>query len=181
MSEGYEIISARLLKDVCQKKEWHSLKRILGIVLNKLNKTSTGVNVFKNKIENPFLQEITTATIFNKYVFIYILMAALGVCCCAWGFLQLRQAGLLFVAVCRLLFALLHVGSFQTWDQTYVQCIGSQILNHWTTREAPPLLLSFFPVIFLCKKYFKSKSQYVQLNIQFSHLYCEHYSTKIFS
>ena len=105
MSDGYEIICARLLKDVCQKKEWHSLKRILGIVLNKLNKTSTGVDVFKNKIENPFLQEITTATIFNKYLFIYILMAALGVCCCAWGFLQLRQAALLFVAMCRLLLA----------------------------------------------------------------------------
>lgn len=34
------------------------------MILNKLNKTSAGVDVFKSKIENLFLQEITTATIF---------------------------------------------------------------------------------------------------------------------
>ena len=57
------------------------------MILNKLNKTSAGVDVFKSKIENLFLQEITTATIFLKYLFIYLLMAALGVRGCSWGFL----------------------------------------------------------------------------------------------
>ena len=31
-----------------------------------------------------------------------------------------------------------------TRDQTQVTCIGRQILNHWTTREVPPLLFSSF-------------------------------------
>ena len=35
--------------------------------------------------------------------------------------------------------ALRHVGSSQTMDRTCVPCIGRQILNHWTTREAPVL------------------------------------------
>ena len=30
-----------------------------------------------------------------------------------------------------------HVESSQTRDQTHVPCIGSQILNPWTTREVP--------------------------------------------
>ena len=29
-----------------------------------------------------------------------------------------------------------HVGSSWPRDRTHVPCIGSQILNHWTTREA---------------------------------------------
>ena len=28
-----------------------------------------------------------------------------------------------------------HVESSQTMDQTHVPCIGTEILNHWTTRE----------------------------------------------
>ena len=28
-----------------------------------------------------------------------------------------------------------HAKSFQTRDQTYIPCIGRQILNHWTTKE----------------------------------------------
>ena len=35
--------------------------------------------------------------------------------------------------------ALRHVRSSQTMDRTCVPCIGRQILNHWTTREAPLL------------------------------------------
>ena len=35
-----------------------------------------------------------------------------------------------------------HVGSSQTRARTRVPCIGRQILNHCTTREAPPLLFS---------------------------------------
>ena len=30
-----------------------------------------------------------------------------------------------------------HVGSSRTRDQTSIPCIARQILNHWTTREAP--------------------------------------------
>ena len=33
--------------------------------------------------------------------------------------------------------ALRHGGSYLTRDQTHVSCVGSQTLNHWTTREAP--------------------------------------------
>ena len=35
------------------------------------------------------------------------------------------------------LVALLHVGSFQTRDQTHVPYIGEWILNHWTIRQVP--------------------------------------------
>ena len=40
--------------------------------------------------------------------------------------------------------------SFLTRDQTCVPCVGVQILNHWTTREAPHdnllrLILSLLP------------------------------------
>ena len=34
-----------------------------------------------------------------------------------------------------------HVGSSQIRDQTCVPCIGSQILNHWTTRKVPGFTL----------------------------------------
>ena len=35
-----------------------------------------------------------------------------------------------------------HVSSSQTREQTCVPCLGRGILNHWTTREVQPLLLS---------------------------------------
>ena len=38
---------------------------------------------------------------------------------------------------CTGLIALRHVGSSQTRGRTSVPCIARQILNHWTTREAP--------------------------------------------
>ena len=34
-----------------------------------------------------------------------------------------------------------HVGSSRTRAQTRVPCIARQILNHWTTREAPNVFL----------------------------------------
>ena len=40
-----------------------------------------------------------------------------------------------------------HVESSWTSDQTCVFCIGRQILNHWTTREALPFL--FISTIYL--------------------------------
>ena len=44
---------------------------------------------------------------FNKfiYLFIYLFLAALGLCCCAQAFSSCGEWGLLFVAVCRLLIA----------------------------------------------------------------------------
>ena len=41
---------------------------------------------------------------------------------------------------CTGLAVLQHVESSQTRDQTHVPCIGRQIPNHWTTREAPDVL-----------------------------------------
>ena len=37
--------------------------------------------------------------------------------------------------------ALRHVGSPQTRERTGVSCIARRILNHWTTREAPPICI----------------------------------------
>ena len=34
-------------------------------------------------------------------------------------------------------------------DQTYVFCIGRQILNHWTTREVPNVELLMTVLLFL--------------------------------
>ena len=45
---------------------------------------------------------------------------------------QLRHTGLV---------ALKHAGSSSTRDRTHVPCTGRWILNHWTTREVPQLLL----------------------------------------
>ena len=86
-------------------------------------------------------------------LFIYLFMAALGLCCCTWAFSSCREQGLLLVALRRLLIAvaslvaehglqarglqqlwhtglvaLWHVGSSWTKDRTRVPCIGRQIL-----------------------------------------------------
>ena len=40
----------------------------------------------------------------NKFIyFIYLFLAALGLCCCVWASSSCGERGLLFVAVCRLL------------------------------------------------------------------------------
>ena len=39
------------------------------------------------------------------YLFIYLFLAALGLCCCTWAFSSCSEWGLLFVAVCGLLIA----------------------------------------------------------------------------
>jgi len=44
------------------------------------------------------------------------------------------------VAACRLR-CLWHVGSSQTRDHIQVPFIGRQILNHWTTRKAPLMIV----------------------------------------
>ena len=36
---------------------------------------------------------------FKIYLFIYLFLAALGLCCCAWAFSSCGERGLLFVAV----------------------------------------------------------------------------------
>ena len=112
---------------------------------------------------------------FNKFIyFIYLFLAAKGLCCCAQASSSCGERGLLFVAVhgllivvaslvaqhglqehgfqqlwlagsrpqsrqlwCTGLVAPRHVGSSRTRARTPVPCIGSQILNHCATREAP--------------------------------------------
>ena len=90
---------------------------------------------------------------FKLYLFI-LFLAALGLCCCVWIFLYLRQV---WATLCcgawashcggfsccgawalgvRASVAPLHVGSSQTRAQTCVPCIGRRILNHCATREA---------------------------------------------
>ena len=46
-----------------------------------------------------------------------------------------------------------HVGPSQTKDQTPVPCIGRWILNHWTTREEPCLVMF---LNYFCKDCFPS-------------------------
>ena len=42
----------------------------------------------------------------NKFIYLFIyLLAALGLCCCAWAFSSCGERGLLFVAVHRFLIA----------------------------------------------------------------------------
>ena len=43
---------------------------------------------------------------FLSYKFIYLFLAALGLCCCAWAFSSRSRRGLLFVAVRGLLIAM---------------------------------------------------------------------------
>ena len=42
---------------------------------------------------------------FNINLFIYLILAELGLCCCAWAFSSCGESGLLFVAVRGLLTA----------------------------------------------------------------------------
>ena len=42
---------------------------------------------------------------FKFYLFIYLFLAALGLCCCAWAFSSCGERGLLFVVVRGLLVA----------------------------------------------------------------------------
>ena len=64
------------------------------------------------------------------------LLAELRLHCCVWAYSNCNELGLLWLCHMALV-ALRHVGSFQARDQTGVPCIARQILNHWTTREAP--------------------------------------------
>ena len=42
----------------------------------------------------------------NKFIyFIYLFLAVLGLCCCAWAFSSCGERGLLFIVVCGLLIA----------------------------------------------------------------------------
>ena len=78
------------------------------------------------------------------------LFVCLSVCSCAALKVSLAVVHRLLTALASLdvehrlqqlqlmgLFAPRHVGFSQTRDQTDVFCIASQILNHWTTKEAP--------------------------------------------
>ena len=53
-----------------------------------------------------YLQLLYALFFFNKFIyFIYLFLAALGLCCCARAFSSCGERGLLFVAVRRLLIA----------------------------------------------------------------------------
>ena len=43
-----------------------------------------------------------------------------------------------------------HIGSSQNRDRTHVLCIGRQILNHWTTIEAPSFLICLSLCVSIC-------------------------------
>ena len=69
-----------------------------------------------------------------------------------------------------------HVGSSQTRARTRVPCIGRQILNHCTTREAPLVFLkySFLHVIFFCfpiSYFYWILNSYYFIYIHFYYLY----------
>ena len=87
----------------------------------------------------------------NFYLFIY---SCTGSSLLHTGFLYLQRVGAILCSTqvfhwggfscCRaraldtqtsVAVVLRHVESSQTRDQTYVPCVGRQILNHWTTRE----------------------------------------------
>ena len=97
---------------------------------------------------------------FSFYKFIYLFLAVLGLRFCVRAFSSCGERGPLFITVCGALTvvasrcgvqapdvqaqqlwptgpaALRHVGSSQTRARTRIPCIGRQILNHCTTREA---------------------------------------------
>ena len=91
------------------------------------------------------------------FIYLFIYLAVLGLRFCARAFSSCGKRGPLFIVVrgpltiaaslvaehklqTRRLMGLVaprHVGSSQTRARTRVPCIGRQILNHCTTREAP--------------------------------------------
>ena len=106
------------------------------------------------------------------FIYIYLFLAALGLCCCARAFSSSGQQGLLFVVVHGFLIAvasfvvehrlqvrglqqlwhtslavLRHVGSSRTRDRTHVPCIGRWILNHCATREVLKIPFESYKVL----------------------------------
>ena len=105
----------------------------------------------------------------NNFFLIYLFLAVLGLRFCARAFSSCGKRGPLFITVHGPLtiaaslvaehrlqtrrlsncgsragpVALWHVGSSQTRARTRVPCIGRQILNHCTTREARVLIILF--------------------------------------
>ena len=80
---------------------------------------------------------------FFKFLFMYLFLVVLGLHCCVRAFSSCGERGLLFTVMDGLLIAVAslhmwhmglvapwHVDSSQTRNQTYVPCIGRQILNH---------------------------------------------------
>ena len=109
------------------------------------------------------LQPSTFASFFNKFIHFWlhwVFIASHGLSlitvspgCSLVGELRLPMTVAFLVAEHRLqstgsavvglgLAASWHVSSSQTRERTCVPCLGRGILNHWTTREIQPLLLS---------------------------------------
>ena len=73
---------------------------------------------------------------FYKFIFIYLFLAELGLCCCVRAFSSCGERGLLFVAVLRLLIAVAFLCGAQAlgvWASVVVACRlgshGSQALE----------------------------------------------------
>ena len=88
-------------------------------------------------------------------------LAALSLRCCARAFSSWGRWGLLLPGVCGLLFAVASLvaghrlscsvscGIFLDQELSLCPCIGRQILNHWTTRDAPVSSFSVYHCIFI--------------------------------
>ena len=82
------------------------------------------------------------------------IFTALGLSCCMWAFFSCGKRGCTVQPSHRSAFSLWHLGWAAPWhvgypqtrDQTHVPCIGRQILNHWTTREAPIHLIFVYGI-----------------------------------
>ena len=77
----------------------------------------------------------TAMCLYMASFLLFLFLVVLGPHCGAWT-CSLQQAGLVVPW---------HVGSqFPNQGFNHITCIGRQILNHWTTREVPPIETSIF-------------------------------------
>ena len=104
------------------------------------------------------------------WVFVYLLLVALGLCCCAWTFSSYRKQGLLFTAVCRLLIEVASLAggalTLNIWASVVVaHRLSSSVAcgifpdqesnpcplhwGHYTTRYVPNYVY-FKNIVFIC-------------------------------
>ena len=130
------------------------------VVAHRLS-CSVACGIFLDQDLNPFPLHWQADSFFLNFIYLFI-YGCVGSSFLCEGFLQLRQAGATLHRSARASHyrglsccgaqapdaqaqqlwltgpvALRHVGSSQTRARTRVPCIGRQILNHCTTREAP--------------------------------------------
>lgn len=95
------------------------------------------------------------------FVYLYLFLAVLDLCCCTWAFSSCGEGGYSFLWCMGVplqwplllqstgprvwaqelwqegLAALWHLGVFPASDGIHVPSIGRRILNHWITTEVP--------------------------------------------